>query len=932
MAGGDPSRVFVSSTTKDLGEARERVCKQLLQLDLHPESMDWYASDPSPPKLLDDVKIKSCGIFVIIVGHLYGSCPPGEEKSFTELEYETARALGRPVYPFLASDRLPSPPSLREEDATFAKLNAFRERLGRDHLPRLFDNIDQLCAGVAAALATSRSGPKTPARRLAVPRIPAPYLAHPYPLQRNFTGRLKERAMLTEWVQDSSGAPMLSLIGMGGMGKSALTWFWLREDLPEEKVDFRGAIWWSFYEREADFRVFLNRALLYVGGGEIAPEEIPSDYERMQRLSEVLRADPFLLILDGVERLLRVYHALDAAYRGDDITQEERGDHLLCADSNSGFFLEWLASTGVKSKTLLTSRLQPKELDGLDGCRREDLGQLDPDDAVEFMRRQGIKGPRGDIVRACEPYDFLPLCLRLLSGAIRRDPKKPGDIEVAQGWRPPENLPRRQHHILQLSYDTMRKDRRELLSRIAAMRGPVDYETAAALSSYGNEEDLREALWELEDRGLLFRQEGGVQYDLHPIVRQYAYERLGNKKTVHESLMAHFSKVPLPEKVETLEDLLPTIELFHHTIASNAYDEAYRIYRDRLSSSLYYVLGAYDTIMPLLEAFFPDGVDSLPRLKKQSQQSYVLAALGNALALVGQSRDAALLQQRANAIDEELGDRLGVAIGLCNLARTERRMGKLKSAELSLLRSLDLTRTGHDEPQEGIAHQELGLSLVYMGQYEESEREYEKAMALFVEYEEYQSQCIVWTLRALLALQMNKPKEANELLNRARDLLLERGATERDSIVILWLSGAANRRLTHHESAEEALSQSLSRSRRIRLVEFESDILLELARLQWEIMTGSKKVFRSSERDKQVEQLRSLVREALDIADRCENRLQQADIHNFLAEMAFDEGDMDTARKRAESARERAHCDGPPHCYKKALDEAEQMLKRLGSK
>ena len=45
--------------------------------------------------------------------------------------------------------------------------------------------------------------------------------------------------------------------------------------------------------------------------------------------------------------------------------------------------------------------------------------------------------------------------------------------------------------------------------------------------------------------------------------------------------------------------------------------------------------------------------------------------------------------------------------------------------------------------------------------------------------------------------------------------------------------------------------------------------------------------------------------------------------------MALAEGDTAAALKHAEIAKERAWCDGPPHCYKKALDQAEQMLAKL---
>jgi hypothetical protein len=70
--------------------------------------------------------------------------------------------------------------------------------------------------------------------------------------------------------------------------------------------------------------------------------------------------------------------------------------------------------------------------------------------------------------------------------------------------------------------------------------------------------------------------------------------------------------------------------------------------------------------------------------------------------------------------------------------------------------------------------------------------------------------------------------------------------------------------------------------------------------------------------------------EALAIADRCEYRLAQAEIHNFLARLALEERDRKGASEHAATAYERAWCDGPPHCYQPALDEAERLLKAIG--
>jgi len=66
-------------------------------VDVQPVSMDSYRSDHEPPKTLDERMVKECDAFLIIVGHLYGSAPTGEQKSFTELEYEAAQESGKPV-------------------------------------------------------------------------------------------------------------------------------------------------------------------------------------------------------------------------------------------------------------------------------------------------------------------------------------------------------------------------------------------------------------------------------------------------------------------------------------------------------------------------------------------------------------------------------------------------------------------------------------------------------------------------------------------------------------------------------------------------------------------------------------------------------------------------------------------------------------------
>ena len=50
----------------------------------------------------------------------------------------------------------------------------------------------------------------------------------------------------------------------------------------------------------------------------------------------------------------------------------------------------------------------------------------------------------------------------------------------------------------------------------------------------------------------------------------------------------------------------------------------------------------------------------------------------------------------------------------------------------------------------------------------------------------------------------------------------------------------------------------------------------------------------------------------------------------FLRELAHTLATRRAAADHAATAYERGWCDGPPHCYKPALDEAERLLNELG--
>jgi hypothetical protein len=107
-------------------------------------------------------------------------------------------------------------------------------------------------------LLTALGKPPEPAP-LKEPRRGQWFLAHPYPMPPNFTGRLAERAMLDRWLEADAAHPLSVIRALGGFGKSALVWHWLMNDVSPKK--WPRVVWWSFYERDSGFENFVADTL-----------------------------------------------------------------------------------------------------------------------------------------------------------------------------------------------------------------------------------------------------------------------------------------------------------------------------------------------------------------------------------------------------------------------------------------------------------------------------------------------------------------------------------------------------------------------------------------------------------------------------------------------------------------------------------------------
>ncbi len=519
---------MISSTIRDLPDHREQAKDACLRTSFFPVMMEQSPASPRDAVTESLRLVESAPVYIGIYAHRYGFVPDDDAVnpnriSVTEMEYNRAKALGKERLIFVMHDDHPLKSGDIDKGDKAAKLQAFKDRVMGENIVQFFKSPEDLRAHIVQSLAQSEHRLKANAAALHrdtdIPAAPEPYIAHPYVLlsASQLVGRQRELNLLTDWVAKPSSplyrARMLHIVAIGGMGKSALTWKWFTEIAPLEMPSLAGRIWWSFYESDAHFENFVIRTLAYVSGQPRAVITQLPPPKREQQLIDHLNAKPFLLVLDGLERILIAYAKMDAAHLMDDDIDERTanrvagawglpesaaqsfiGQHQLrkTADVRAGQFLRKLAGV-QQSRILVSTRLYPADVqtiigDPMPGCFAVFLPGLTDDDAVDLWRRMGVSGTREHLLHLFKQFDNYPLLIRALAGEVARYRRAPGDFDEWVTHNPDfgrvlANLRSedRKAHVMDYALRGLKPAEKQVLDTIAAFRMPATYTTLAAL-------------------------------------------------------------------------------------------------------------------------------------------------------------------------------------------------------------------------------------------------------------------------------------------------------------------------------------------------------------------------------------------------------------------------------------------------------------------
>jgi cellulose biosynthesis protein BcsQ len=523
-------QVMVSSTFSDLTAHRAAIISAIHKHSMHANTMEYAEAEPAADVIESSLRmVRESAGYVCLISLKYGQTPEcpvrnPDRLSLTELEFNEALARERPILVFIMGDDHPvRKHDIEGDPEKEKKLDAFRERAKKaapgssvQRVYAVFNSLEEFRDRIGSALSELArfldSAPGDADRQTSeadeqksIPNPPAFYAEPDYIGSHRFVGRESELQQVSDWAKPADPTSLLLFEAIGGNGKSMLTWEWVTIHASKVRTgneQWAGRFWYSFHESEASMADFCRRALAYMTGRPLREFAKKKTAALAQDLLAELHARPWLLTLDGLERVLVAYHRIDAAQVPDEDTNApidqiaDRNPFDAIRDEDNGLIRS--LALARPSKILVSSRLTPRALlnpagQTIVGARRILLQGLRPNDAEMLLRSCGIHGD-SDAIQSylTENCDNHPLVIGALGGLINNYLPDRGNFDAwaadldagAKLDLGSLDLIQGRNHILRAALDDLAPASRQLLSTLALLSDSVDYETLKAFNPH----------------------------------------------------------------------------------------------------------------------------------------------------------------------------------------------------------------------------------------------------------------------------------------------------------------------------------------------------------------------------------------------------------------------------------------------------------------
>jgi WD40 repeat protein len=318
-----------------------------------------------------------------------------------------------------------------------------------------------------------------------------------------FYGRTTETNTLNQWIAQDH-CRVVSILGMGGMGKTALSVTVAQQLQPS--FDF--VIWRSL--RDAPLLNDLLGTLIKFLSNQQRIQLPEKTGERISCLIECLRESRCLIILDNFDTLLT---------NGDRTTAYRKGYE------NYGELIQRLGEIPHQSCLLLTSREKPNEIAALEGhtlpVRSIQLTGLNTLESQKIFAAKGLDVLGEDLQQLVNIYRGNPLALKIAATSIL----DLFDGQIAEFWQQGTHVFNGIYALLESQIKGLSALEEKIMFWLAISREPtLIAQLQADIIPAASRENLLEALERLIRRSLIEKTDMG--YTQQPVVMEYMSNRL----------------------------------------------------------------------------------------------------------------------------------------------------------------------------------------------------------------------------------------------------------------------------------------------------------------------------------------------------------------------------------------------------------------------
>jgi len=438
------------------------------------------------------------------------------------------------------------------------------------------------------------------------------------------------------------------------------------------------------------------------------------------QIVEGLIAEPYLLVLDNMETVIPA--------EGKSIYGQ--------------FLSQWLGN-GSNSKLLVTSREQPVFSANLQPrCHWLALKGLAEADAMRLVTEDyGLTGTQEELAHFVNRMDRHPLLMQLVSSWMREElgegvcvteAENLGlDLFTVEGYhRDTETCVR---EVVAASLARLSPRLGDILKRLSVLRGIFDLGLAQGLTAEVTEAELRylarlSLLQEFPPEPLKGKRR---RFQFLPLISMVVQQQADSEvlRSAHQAARDYFlTHLPAPPW-ESLEDLTAYLEGFYHAGELGEWQLAYDILNEERGGE-----GKNKSVEEFLDlqGFYRQRAqlyDQVIAGSQREQDCYrkSLNLLGLCYYSLGQYKKAITYHQQSLEIEEEMGNRQGVASSLGNLGNCYDSLGHYKKA-------ITYHQQHHDISEEIGFRRGVAISLGNLGSCYRSLGQYKKAITYHQQY------------------------------------------------------------------------------------------------------------------------------------------------------------------------------------------------------